>query len=372
MRGDGRVFQRGPRWWISYYALDRDTGKRKEIRESGGATEKEAGKLLQQRRDEVATAKSVGRPFLGPVAERVTVNELLKALENYYVTKGKKSLPQLKSRIKRIREKFGTYRAIAVTPIRVDAYIVERQSEEARPATINREIEVLQRAFTLAVEKQRLAYVPKFASLAETDNAREGFFEKADFGAVLDQIDDPDVADFLRWFYFTGMRPGEIKSLTWRAFDRETWTVRLPAKDAKTGKARKLGLEGELRPIFERRLERRQLHCPFIFHRGGERMGEFRKTWRTACEEAGVEGMLVYDLRRTAIRNMVRAGVPENVAMRISGHRTRNVFDRYDITSDEDIRQAMERTSEYVSSLPTKRKIAPMKARKAAKKEGSK
>ena len=87
---------------------------------------------------------------------------------------------------------------------------------------------------------------------------------------------------------------------------------------------------------------------------------------------AGVEGMLVYDLRRTAIRNRVRAGVRENVAMRISGHRTRNVFDRYDITSDEDIRQAMERTTEYVSSLPTARKIAPMKAGKTAKNEGSK
>jgi integrase len=160
---------------------------------------------------------------------------------------------------------------------------------------------------------------------------RQGFFERADFQAVLRQLRDPDLKDFCDWFYRTGMRPGEIKSLTWEALDRETWTLRLHAKDAKTRRGRVIALAGEVRAIIERRVKARRLDCLLIFHRNGKPLGDFRKSWARACREVGVEGKLVYDLRRTAVRNMVRAGVDPAVAMKISGHRTRNVFDRYNI-----------------------------------------
>src|SRR5438128_1109240 len=108
-----------------------------------------------------------------------------------------------------------------------------------------------------------------------------------------------------------------------------------PPPSSKTGFGRILALEGPLRAIIERRLKARRLDCPVIFHRDGTPLGEFRKTWARACRAAGLAGKLVYDLRRTAVRNMVRAGVPERVAMTISGHRTRAVFDRYNIVSED-------------------------------------
>ena len=117
-----------------------------------------------------------------------------------------------------------------------------------------------------------------------------------------------------------------------------------------------------MRAIIERRLRARRLDCALIFHRRGRPIGEFRKAWASACTAAGVQERRPYDLRRTAVRNMVRAGVDPVVAMRISGHRTRAVFDRYNIVAEADLREAIAKTSAYVRGLPTRRpKVASLK-----------
>jgi integrase len=346
----------------------------KEYRESAGGAEADAKRLLRDRRREVVVHRSGLRQFQGPRQERVLVEELLKGLEREHEILGRKGLPQLRSHLKHIRKVFALDRAIAVTAERLRDYAARRQREGAANATINRELEALQRAFTLAAESGTLALTPRFPSLPE-HNARQGFFERADFEKVIASIDDGGLRDFLEWFFWTGMRPGEIRSLTWEAFDRETWTLRLHSKDAKTGYGRVIPLEDELRAVIERRMKARRLDCEFIFHRAGHPVGEFRKTWKTACQAAGLavtvecDGKeivrtlrLPYDLRRTAVRNMVRGGTDPAIAMKISGHRTRAVFDRYDIISEDDIRTAVRKTTAYVASLPATSKVVPLRA----------
>lgn len=113
-------------------------------------------------------------------------------------------------------------------------------------------------------------------------------------------------------------------------------------------------------------MKARRLDCPLIFHRNGKPIGSFRKRWKAACEAAGVAGRIPYDLRRTAIRDMVRAGVSQNVAMQISGHKTASVFRRYDIVDVDDLREAMKKRDAYLSALPTERKVVDIEEARAA------
>ena len=348
MRGTGRVFKRANSafWWIAY------CHRGKEIRESSASDDRKAAeRLLKQRLKEIG-ADSLGlKAFVGPKQDRLTVGELLDALESDFKLRRLKSLCQTLGHLRIVRNALGDLRAVAVSEVTVSRYIERQLAEGKAPATVNRRTTLLGKAFRLAVRRQQLSSMPEIPKLRE-DNARSGFFSSRDFFAVLSNLGDQDIADFMEWFFWTGMRPGEIRSLTWPALDRETWTLRLHAKDAKIGRGRVIALEGPLQQIIKRRLSARRFGYDLIFHRNGQKVGTFYKRWKRACLLAGVAGNIPYDLRRTAVRNMIRAGVPEGVAMSISGHRTRAVFDRYNIVSEKDLREAISKTAAYIESLP--------------------
>lgn len=382
MRGDGRVFTRGPHFWISYYAPK--GGRSVEHREPALITDRadapprpaktptEARRALKLRLREVAVHKAGVRQFQGPAQERVPFDDLLKAVERDYEVRELHSLGSLRSHLIHVRAYFGNDKALAVTTDRLREYVAHQQRQGLSAASIQRQLEAIRRAFRLAAESNLITFVPVIP-LISVKNARQGFVSRADFEALLANlgelqgsgaerrfVTEPNIQDFTAFAFWTGMRKGEITRLSWEAFDRETWALRLHAKDAKTGHGRALALVGPLREIMERRIAARRLDCPLVFHRDGKPVIRFEYHWANAVKRAGLPGVRFHDLRRSAIRNLVRAGVDPAIAMKISGHRTRAVFDRYNIVSEQDLAQAMQKTAEYVSTLPRERKVQPM------------
>src|SRR5262245_65944437 len=212
--------------------------------------------------------------------------------------------------------------------------------------------------FALAVQAGKLSTRP-FIPTLEENNARQGFLDHGSFLAVKDRL--PDALSFL---YHSAWCVGEMRSLEWRDVDLEGKFIRLRPEISKNKDGRLLYLNGELLEIIKRAEMRRQPDCVYVFHRNGERIGDFRKTWKTACKNAGLDGILVHDLRRTAVRNMIRAGVPERVAMALSGHKTRSIFDRYNIVSEADLIQASEKIHAHLQTRSQTPKVMPMTERK--------
>jgi integrase len=343
--GEGHVYQRGQVWWIKY----RVNGEPKyESSESG--KESDARKLLKRRLGEIA----IGR-FVGPDAERVTMRELAEDYLTDYRVNDKRSLDKAVRCANRINVFFGGLKAHTITTDLVKRFVVQRQ-EEAENATINRELAALKRMFNLGLQAEKIQRRPYVPMLKE-NNVRTGFFEHGEFVAFRGALPDylQPVATFA---YYTGWRKGNILNLKWNQVDLNARTVRLNPGTTKNDAGQMVILDGELLETIQGQWERRKvatipgqsptLLCPFVFHRDGKPIKDLRRAWDKARDATGLRTKILHDFRRTAVRDMVRADINERVAMMISGHKTRSVFDRYNIVSEDDLKEAARRHSEHV------------------------
>jgi integrase len=240
----------------------------------------------------------------------------------------------------------------------------KRKADGDADASINRTTGMLEVCFKLAMRTRKLNSIPYIEHLKE-DNTREGFLTPSQFQELLPHV-PADLKDFTEWLYACGMRKGEATLLRWEMLDEKPKggpVLRIPGYICKNKKGRTLPLDKKLAAIIERRKAVQYVAvdgvtstkpCPFIFHRNGAPVGDFKKSWKTATKAAGLPGILVHDMRRSAVKNLVDSGCPQLIAMKVSGHKSEAMFKRYAITVDEEVRAGMETKEAYCVAAAAK------------------
>lgn len=211
--------------------------------------------------------------------------------------------------------------------------------------------------FRLAIELGKLETMPRFPQRLGENPPRQGFFEHDEYLKVRAHL-PPSFQDVLDFAYYSGWRKREVTELTWDEVDLAGGVVRLAPGRSKTKVGRVLPISTVLRAVLDRRTIRRRKGDLLVFKRDGVTVRQWKVAWERACRRGGVPGRLFHDCRRTAARNLIRAGVPERVAMLLTGHKTRSVFDRYNIVNERELATAGERLADYVQSTTSKGPLA--------------
>jgi integrase len=362
--GEGSIYHRGRIYWIAF--TDRNG---EQVFESTKSTEEKAARaLLRKRLGEVeADTFTEG-------TDKVKISQLCDLVIDDYRNNDRGSIPKAERSSRRIKGYFGHLRAHDISAVSklVEKFKKERR-KEASNASINRELAFLKRGYNLGIEMQMINRKPVIKMLEE-DNVRQGFFEYPEYDALRNAA-PVWFKPVVTFSYFVPWRKANVLGLQWKYVDLAHRVIDIPATDTKNKKAIKVKLAGELLEMLQGLYEKRNTLCPFVFTRDGKQINpDIRDVWWNGCVTAGLgiwkevddkkvyEGKLFHDFRRTGCRDIVRSGVSEHVAMMISGHKTRSVFDRYNIITDKDLEEAAERRNRYAKEQAAQaKKVVPLR-----------
>jgi len=341
-RGSGGILKlnRSPNWYITFY----QNGK--QLRESTGSASKAVAEgILRQR------LSDIGKDIPVTTVKKLTYEQITDALMLEYKTQGRKSLRTTKegkptlSDKKQVDDYFKGWLVKSITTDALRKFAAKRQEAGAANATVNRNLALIRAAMNLAKKERKLEHVPYFPMLSEKGNERQGFVEPPELESLLAVLPE-NLSPLICFMYETGCRLGAAKKIEWSqvSFDGDRAKIEVRGIQTKNGLPLKLVLSTELSASL-RKMFRKEgpVFCST----------NLRKAWAKATNEIKQPDLLVHDLRRSGVRNLIRAGVTQDVAMKISGHRTIAVFKRYNITDDEDLVLAADKLEAYKSKIET-------------------
>jgi integrase len=351
--GEGSLLKRkGCRLWYAQFYKD---GRR--VRVSTGESVRQ--KALEALRRLMGDSERGLAPMSG--LKKIRYGHLRQALLDDYTTRGNRSLKvrsdgtETIAGLKQLDDYFQfseTSPGVSATRITTDAardFARKRVKEGVSSATINGSLRCLRRMLNLAREDGKIQNAPKIHLLKEPP-ARRGFITQEQFDELVAALPTL-LRPLVLFLYWCGVRVGEAMQIDWTQVDLDARTIRLEDDQTKNGEARILPLPSILVDMLK-----------IIEPKAGQVFSStnLRTEWASACASVGLgkteemkprtkdgftwtryTGLHVHDLRRSAVRNLINAGVPERIAMRITGHKTRAVFDRYHIVSTEDVSNAM-------------------------------
>jgi integrase len=327
-RGQGCVYQpKGSRnWWVKFSIHGQVIQQSAETESRREALDVLKAEILKH-----ASGEAVD-------SGKVTVESLYSVLLTDYRINGKCLRWAERNWNNHLKPFFGVMQAKAAGTDTLNRYIESRRQEKAANGSINRELSLLQRAFMLGYESQprKVARPLRFHRLV-VSKPRQGFIEQKQYDALAANCSALYMRAMLALAYTFGFRKAELLTLKISDVDLFAGTIRL--RTSKNGEPRKVSLTQETRNLLTACITGKGPGGA-VFTRGSKPVADFRGTWDKITLAAGCPGLLFHDLRRSTVRNMVRAGIPEVVCMKVSGHKTRNVFDRYNITSERDLADA--------------------------------
>lgn len=305
--------------------------------------------------DKITVAREILKKRLGqiengswapPKTHKILVSELIDSVLRDYRNRNFAKRAKLTEQRwqKHLQPVFGEMRACDVTTDTLAAYIEARKSEGAENGTINRETAILRHAFRDGAKAKppKVRELPIFSDLEENP-ARTGFVNDAQYKTLCANCGEHCLRTMLALAYSFGFRKGELLNLRVRQVDLLHRTVTLNAADTKNGKPRNVSLTNESYTLLCQSIVGKRAEDFVFTWKDGRPVKDFRVSWEKLTKASGVPELLFHDLRRSAVRNMIRRGVPQVTAQRISGHKTRDVFDRYNIGDDRDLVDAAAR-----------------------------
>jgi integrase len=333
--GSGTLYQRGNIWWVKIRVDGRP------VYESSKSEKKSDAIKL---RDKMLAKKSRGE-LSGGAADKVLIGELL---DDFLKSDIKPSTRYIAGKVieKNIRPYFGKIRAQRLTTDLMDRYRAQRTAAGKSDSTANRELSILRTSFHNARKRTppKVLVVPYFPIVAET-TIRKGFLTDEQHDTLLKEL-PAELKGLFITGYITGLRKGEITSIQWPQVDFEAGLITLGKGETKNDEARSVPIiDGDMRDLLtaaKKERDEKWPSSPWVFNRAGEPIRDFRWSWDEACKRAGVPDLKFHDLRRTAVRNMRRAGIPQVIRMKISGHKTDSMERRYNIVDGDDLNMARE------------------------------
>ncbi len=324
-------------WWIEYYDHDKHL-RRERIGPNKAAAE--------QRLREILSARAEGR-YIKKSPDGVTrFKDLVKWYLGLPEVKGKRSYAKDQMHCRRLISYFGEKLLKDITPAKVEAYKHQRLSDishrgkPTRPATVNREITTFKTIFNKAVKNGKADRNPaQGVKQLKENNERDRILSQEEYVRLLAHC-PPHLNPIIRVAYHTGMRRGEILNLTWGQVDLKEGFLRLRAEDTKTNEGRLVPLNKELIKMLK--AMPRGLPMTPVFTYKGQPLAEMKRSFATACKRAGIEGFTFHDLRHTAINNWRIAGHDYFRIMAATGHKTMNVFKRYNTVGKEELKALVE------------------------------
>jgi integrase len=288
--GEGTIYQRAgsPFWWVSFYHNGKGHKESTGVRIADDPDQKNAQRKLHKKQVETEAGTYI------PKAAKVTFKEMASGLVANWTVNGQRSMKSMRASVANLRKHFGDLKALAITDPCIERYKTDRLAAKAAKGTINHELAMLRRMFSLA-RKAGLIPNPLSTEMFSLNNARQGFCDPADFARLLAALPE-HLKGLVEFLYLTSWRPNEVRTLL--ASD-VALPIRLRAEHSKNGRARLIKLSGRLLEVVERPMADRRLDCPLVFHNDGKALVDCRRSWKTACDAAGLSGLLLYDLRRS-------------------------------------------------------------------------